>query len=83
MKYQCKEALKALPRNRRPDLTSLLHLNKKYKFKEAPGAPNKQRLTKREYTVKTSQELRTLSSVTINCQLTKIVINPGSQLPVL
>ena len=32
---------------------------------------------------KTSQELRMLSSVTINCQVTKIVINPGSQLSVL
>ena len=32
--------------------------------------------------MKTSQELRMLSSVTINCQLTKIVINPGSQLSV-
>ena len=32
---------------------------------------------------KTSQELRMLSSVTINCQATKIVINPGSQLSVL
>ena len=31
----------------------------------------------------TSQELRMLSSVTINCQVTKIVINPGSQLSVL
>ena len=30
--------------------------------------------------VQTSQELRTLSSVTINCQITKIVMNPGSQL---
>ena len=29
------------------------------------------------------QELRMLSSVTINCQVTKIVINPGSQLSVL
>ena len=29
---------------------------------------------------KTSQELRMLSSVTINCQITKIVINSGSQL---
>ena len=28
----------------------------------------------------TSQELRMLSSVTINCQVTKIVINSGSQL---
>ena len=28
----------------------------------------------------TSQELRMLSSVTINCQITKIVMNPGSQL---
>ena len=27
--------------------------------------------------LKTSQELQMLSSVTINCQLTKIVINPG------
>ena len=32
---------------------------------------------------KTSQELRMLSSVTINCQVTKIVMNPGSQLSVL
>ena len=31
----------------------------------------------------TSQELRMLSSVTINCQVTKIVIYPGSQLSVL
>ena len=30
----------------------------------------------------TSQELRMLSSVTINCQVTKIVMNPGSQLSV-
>ena len=29
---------------------------------------------------KTSQELRMLSSVTINCQMTKIVMNSGSQL---
>ena len=33
--------------------------------------------------LKSSQELRMLSSVTINCQVTKIVINPGSQLSVL
>ena len=32
---------------------------------------------------KTLQELRMLSSVTINCQVTKIVINPGYQLSVL
>ena len=31
----------------------------------------------------TSQELRMLSSVTIDCQVTKIVMNPGSQLSVL
>ena len=31
----------------------------------------------------TSQELQMLSSVTINCQLTKIVMNPCSQLSVL
>ena len=29
---------------------------------------------------KTSQELGMLSSVTINCQITKIVLNSGSQL---
>ena len=29
---------------------------------------------------KTSQELRMLSSVTLNCQATKIVMNSGSQL---
>ena len=32
---------------------------------------------------KTSQELRMLSSVTINCQVAKIVMKPGSQLSVL
>ena len=32
---------------------------------------------------KTLQELRMLSSVTINCQVTKIVINPDSHLSVL
>ena len=32
---------------------------------------------------KTSQELRMLSSVRINCQVTNIVMNPGSQLSVL
>ena len=32
---------------------------------------------------KTSQELRMLSSVTINCQVTMIVMNPGSQLSVM
>ena len=32
------------------------------------------------YQLKTSQELRMLSSVTINCQITKIVMNSGSQL---
>ena len=30
--------------------------------------------------IETSQELRMLSSVTINCQITKIVMNSGSQL---
>ena len=30
--------------------------------------------------IQTSQELRMLSSVTINCQITKIVMNSGSQL---
>ena len=30
--------------------------------------------------LKTSQELRMLSSVTINCQVTKIFMNSGSQL---
>ena len=30
--------------------------------------------------LQTSQELRMLSSVTINCQITKIVMNSGSQL---
>ena len=34
-------------------------------------------------TNKTLQELRMLSSVTINCHLTNIVMNPGSQLSVL
>ena len=30
--------------------------------------------------IKTSQELRMLSSVTLNCQVTKIVMDSGSQL---
>ena len=33
--------------------------------------------------VETLQDLRMVSSVTINCQVTQIVINPGSQLSVL
>ena len=33
-----------------------------------------------ECLLKTSQELRMLSSVTLNCQVTKIVMNSGSQL---
>ena len=33
--------------------------------------------------LKTSQELRMLSSVTINCQVTKIFMKPGFQLSVL
>ena len=33
-----------------------------------------------QFTAETSQELRMLSSVTINCQITKIVMNSGSQL---
>ena len=36
--------------------------------------------TYHEHWMKTSQELRMLSSVTINCQVTKIVMNSGSQL---
>ena len=32
------------------------------------------------YLEKTSQELRMLSSVTLDCQVTKIVMNSGSQL---
>ena len=35
------------------------------------------------FETKTSQELRMLSSVTINCQVTKIVVNLGSQLSAL
>ena len=33
--------------------------------------------------IKSSQELQLLSSVTIDCQVTKIVMIPGSQLSVL
>ena len=33
-----------------------------------------------ESNIKTSQELRMLSSVTLNCQVTKIIMNSGSQL---
>ena len=32
--------------------------------------------------MKTSQELRMLSSVTLNCRVTKIIMNSGSQLSV-
>ena len=35
---------------------------------------------KSPHSLKTLQELRMLSSVTINCQITKIVMNSGSQL---
>ena len=43
------------------------------------------RVTKWEisHTEKTSQELRMLSNVTLNCQVAKIVMNSGSQLSVL
>ena len=34
----------------------------------------------RDALIKTSQELRMLSSVTLNCQVTKIVMDSGSQL---
>ena len=35
---------------------------------------------KEEFKLQTSQELGMLSSVTINCQVTQIVMNSGSQL---
>ena len=41
---------------------------------------NSHRGNKFQFDLKTSQELRILSSVTINCQVTKIVMNSGSQL---
>ena len=41
------------------------------------------RMNVRIYLYKKLQELRMLSSVTIDCQVTKIVINPGSQLSLL
>ena len=37
------------------------------------------RVMRRHDLTKTSQELRMLSSVTINCQVSKIVIDPGFQ----
>ena len=36
--------------------------------------------TKHSLSEKTSQELRMLSNVTLNCQVAKIVMNSGSQL---
>ena len=42
-----------------------------------------QGMVKENVPFKTLQELRMLSSVTANCQVAKIVINPGSQLSVL
>ena len=45
--------------------------NDKDKYKEKDNGKD---------THKTSQELRMLSSVTLNCQATKIVMNSGSQL---
>ena len=44
------------------------------------GHQNWKRFIARVLMRKTSQELRMLSSVTINCQITKIVMNTGSQL---
>ena len=41
------------------------------------------KVSSEKYQNKTSQELRMLSSVTINCQITKIVMISGSQLSVL
>ena len=43
-------------------------------------AKNGKKERKSGHFLKTSQELRMLSSVTINCQITKIVMNSGSQL---
>ena len=44
------------------------------------NCPNSKNYQKCLHCHKTSQELRMLSSVTINCQVTKIVMNSGSQL---
>ena len=45
-----------------------------------PGEPRYQKGRSTKFYLKRSQELRMLSSVTINCQITKIVMNSGSQL---
>ena len=45
-----------------------------------PAREDEGREKKKNLGDKTSQELRMLSSVTINCQITKIVMNSGSQL---
>ena len=51
-------------------------------FAAAPFLSNCAQLEagKLENNLKTLQELRMLSSVTLNCQVTKIVMNSGSQL---
>ena len=54
----------------------------KRRVKELEEALEKNEEVKEE-NEKTSQELRMLSSVTIDCLVTKIVMNPGSQLSVL
>ena len=47
---------------------------------EGIGPPNRRPKQKMNFFLKTSQELQMLSSVTINCQVTKIVMNSDSQL---
>ena len=47
------------------------------------GYPSPPSLNRQDFSVKltkTSQELRMLSSITLDCQVTKIVMNSGSQL---
>ena len=51
-----------------------------FQSRQCSGEKPKKYMLNWRHIWKTSQELRMLSSVTINCQITKIVMNSGSQL---
>ena len=71
----------AFPTSRNPATAPLVPTTKWQKLTKAPGCLNI--LSGIMFNNKTSQELHILSSVTVNCQVTKIVTNPCSQLSVL
>jgi len=53
---------------------------KRARLKYEKPIPFQVQTAQRNIPLKTSQELRMLSSVTLDCQVTKIVMNSGSQL---